>query len=108
MDILSAAKKIWDYHHMNHTLKKADCIIVLGSHDTRVAERGAELFLEGLAPIIVFSGFLGTLTLGNWTRPEAEIFAEIAIKMGVPEDKIIKGIGILGKVIKDAIDCVNN
>lgn len=89
MDILNAAKKIWDYHHMNHTLEKADCIIVLGSHDTRVAERGAEIFLQGFAPIIVFSGFLGALTLGNWDRPEAEVFAEIAINMGVPEDKII-------------------
>lgn len=89
MDILSAAKKIWDYHHLNNIMEKTDCIIVLGSHDTRVAERGAELFLEGYAPIIVFSGYLGSQTLGNWNRPEAEIFAEIAINMGVPEDKII-------------------
>lgn len=89
MDILTAAKAVWDYHHMNHTLVESDCIIVLGSHDTRVAERGAEIFLQGLAPVMVFSGYLGALTLGNWERPEAEIFAEIALKMGVPEDKIM-------------------
>ena len=89
MDILFAAKKIWVYHHMNHSLEKADCIIVLGSHDTRVAERGAELILQGFAPIIVFSGYLGSLTLAKWNRPEAEIFAEIAIKMGVPDEKIL-------------------
>lgn len=89
MDILSAAKLIWDYHHMNNKLEKADCIVVLGSHDTRVAERGAEVFLQGLAPIIVFSGYLGALTLGSWERPEAEVFAEIAMKRGVPQDNIL-------------------
>ena len=82
-------KKIWDYHHMNHTLEKADCIIVLGSHDTRVAERSAEVFLEGWAPLMVFSGYLGAFTDGVWERPEAEIFADIAIRMGVPEDRIL-------------------
>ncbi|MDF2986441.1 MAG: YdcF family protein [Eubacterium sp.] len=89
MDILSSAKMLWDYHHMNHKLEKADCIIVLGSHDTRVAERGAEVFLQGYAPAIVFSGYLGALTLGSWERPEAEVFAEIAMKKGVPQEKML-------------------
>lgn len=39
---------LWDYLRMNHKLEKSDCIVVLGSHDTRVAKRGAEIFLEGL------------------------------------------------------------
>ena len=82
-------QKIWDYHHLNHDLEKADCIVVLGSHDTRVAGRGAELFLAGFAPLIVFSGGLGRLTSGIWTRSEAEIFADIAIRMGVPKEKIL-------------------
>jgi len=89
MDINCMAKKVWDYLLMNHTLEKSDCIIVLGSYDTRVAERGAELFLQGWAPLIVFSGYLGAFTLGVWERPEAEIFADIAMKMGVPKDKIL-------------------
>lgn len=89
LDIDILARKVWEYHHMNHQLEKADCIIVLGSHDTRVAERGAELFLQGWAPLVVFSGYLGAFTLGNWDRPEAEIFAEIAMEMGVPKEKII-------------------
>lgn len=89
MDVDSLAKKVWDYHHMGHKLEKADCIVVLGSHDTRVAERGAELFLQGFAPYIVFSGYLGALTAGRWKNPEAEVFAEIAMKMGVPAERII-------------------
>ena len=89
MDILDYAKIIWNYHHMNHCIEKSDCIIVLGSHDTRVAERGAELFLDGWAPLILFSGYLGTLTSTSWNRAEAEIFAEIAVQMGVPQEKIL-------------------
>jgi len=83
------AKIIWDYHHMRHQPKKADCILVLGSHDIRVAERGAELFLAGYAPWIMFSGGLGHLTKGIWSEPEADKFFEVAVKMGVPKDKII-------------------
>jgi uncharacterized SAM-binding protein YcdF (DUF218 family) len=87
IDIL--AKAIWDYHHVNHQLKKADCLFVLGSHDTRVAECAADLFLEGLAPYIIFSGGLGRLTIDIFKKPEAEIFADIAVSKGVPRDKII-------------------
>jgi uncharacterized SAM-binding protein YcdF (DUF218 family) len=86
------AKKIWNYHHMNHALKKSDCILILGSHDLRVAERGAQLFLEGWAPIIIFSGGVahaGDLLNTAWNMPEAEKFAQIAVKMGVPEENIL-------------------
>jgi uncharacterized SAM-binding protein YcdF (DUF218 family) len=83
------ARVVWDYHHVGHTLEKADCIIVLGSHDTRVAERGAEVFLGGWAPLLVFSGHLGTLTSGMWARSEAEVFADVAVRLGVPRDRIL-------------------
>jgi len=83
------AKTIWDYHHLNHQLKKAACIFVLGSHDTRVAEYAADLFLKGYAPNIIFSGGLGNLTKDIFQKPEADIFADIAIKRGVPQEKIL-------------------
>ncbi len=83
------AQIIWDYHKLNHQPEKSDCIIVLGSHDTRVAERGAQLFLHGYAPLILFSGGLGNLTKGMWTETEAEKFSKVALSMGVPEDRII-------------------
>jgi len=50
------AKIIWDYHHIGHKLEKADCILVLGSSDIRIAEYGAKLFFDGWAPLIIFSG----------------------------------------------------
>jgi len=83
------AKKLWDYHHVNHTLEKSDCILVLGSHDTRVADRGAELLLQGYAPVLIFSGGLGNFTQGLWDEPEADKFAKIAISLGVPEEAIL-------------------
>jgi uncharacterized SAM-binding protein YcdF (DUF218 family) len=88
-ETISLARILWDYHHVNHPLAPADCILVLGSHDTRVAERGAELLLAGYAPWLVFSGGLGRLTEGLWTEPEADTFARIACGMGVPAEKIL-------------------
>ena len=88
-EILSLARIVWNYHLLNHELKKADCIFVLGSHDTRVAERGAELFLAGWAPLLIFSGGLGRLTDGVWEETEADKFSRIALQMGVPENAIL-------------------
>src|SRR5262245_32084144 len=83
-------ERIWDYHHVNHELARADAILVLCSHDTIVATRGAELFLEGWAPLLIFAGGLGVITKHLWTEPEADRFARIAIDMGVPEDRILR------------------
>jgi uncharacterized SAM-binding protein YcdF (DUF218 family) len=88
-EVLSLARKIWDYHHVNHTLRQSDCILTLGSHDTRVAERAAQLYHEGWAPLLVFSGGLGRLTEGMWKESEAELFARIAESMGVPASAIL-------------------
>jgi len=74
---------------MDHSLERADAILVLCSHDEVVAERGAQLFLEGWAPLLIFSGGLGSITKNMWTEPEADRFANIAIGMGVPREKII-------------------
>ena len=83
------AKKIWDYHHINQPLKKSDCILVLGSHDLRVAEYSAKLYLQGWAPILIFSGGFGRLTKDVWKNSEADRFATIAKKMGVPKKAIL-------------------
>jgi len=88
-DIQTLAKKIWDYHRLKHELVPADAILVLCSHDERVAERGAQLFLEGWAPLLIFSGGRGAITSKLWNEPEAERFARIAIGMGVPPERIL-------------------
>jgi len=87
--IHTLVEKIWDYHHLNHQLSHADAILVLCSHDKVVAARGAELFLQGWAPLLIFAGGLGAITRRLWHEPEADQFAGIAIEMGVPADRIL-------------------
>lgn len=80
---------IWDYHHLNHPLEKSDLILALGSNDTRVAEHAADLYLQGWAPRLMFSGNVGALTRGKFAKSEAETFADIAIAKGVPRSAIL-------------------
>ncbi len=80
---------IWHYHQLHHQLARADALLVLCSHDRRVAEYGAQLFLEGWAPLLIFSGGLGSITGRLWREPEADQFAAIASAMGVPLKSIL-------------------
>jgi uncharacterized SAM-binding protein YcdF (DUF218 family) len=80
---------LWRYHQLNHELSRSDVILVLCSHDKAVAERGAQLYLEGWAPTLVFSGGLGVITRHLWSEPEAEQFAAIAVSMGVPRERVL-------------------
>lgn len=86
---LVLAETLWNYHLMKHDVGKADAILVLCSHDERVAERGAQLFLEGCAPLLIFSGGQGAITKALWDEPEAERFARIAMNMNVPRENIV-------------------
>src|SRR4249919_3644092 len=88
-EVLRLARILWNYHHVDHVVEKSDCILALGSHDTRVADRAAELYLERIAPVLIFSGGLGNLTKEIWTKSEAELFATIALEKGVPADAIL-------------------
>lgn len=89
LSIDELAQIIWDYHHLNHKLEKSDLILALGSNDTRVAEHAADLYLQGWAGRLMFSGNVGALTRGKFTKSEAETFAEIAIGKGVPRSAIL-------------------
>ena len=79
---------LWRYHQLGHELAPADVILVLCSHDLRVAERGAQLFLDRFAPLLIFSGGQGGITRRIWTEPEADQFARIAVARGVPQEAI--------------------
>lgn len=83
-----AIEILWDYHHVKQVLHPAELIFILGSNDIRVAEYAAELYARKLAPLLLFSGGMGRFT-GEWAVPEAELFAEAAMKKGVPGDCIL-------------------
>ncbi len=88
-EIDALARRLWDYMHLGHTLAPSDVILTLGSNDLRVAEHAADCYLKGLAPLLVFSGNVGALTRGVFTQPEAELFAETAVCLGVPRAAIL-------------------
>lgn len=81
------AKIIWDYMLMHQKLEKADIIFVLGSNDLRVADRAAEIYKEGYAPLVVCSG--GNGKRSKFTEPEAKLFSERMINLGVPAEHIL-------------------
>jgi uncharacterized SAM-binding protein YcdF (DUF218 family) len=88
-EALELGRILWDYHHMGHAPATCDAILALGSHDLRVAERAADLWLEGWAPLLLLSGGLGNLTLGVWSEPEADRFAAVARAKGVPDNALL-------------------
>jgi len=87
-EVRSLAGVLWDYHRLSPALTSSDIILVLGSHDLLVADHAAEIWLDGRAPLIVFSGGRGRIT-ESWTQPEAEVFAAVAESRGVPREAMI-------------------
>lgn len=83
------ALTIWDYHQMHHQLRPTSVGIGLGSHDLGVATFAANLYHQGLFPILVFSGANSPTTADRFPRGEAVHFAEHAVQLGVPESAII-------------------
>jgi len=80
---------IWDYLCLREDLQKADVIVGFGNFNTDIARRAAELYHEGYAPKVLFTGGLGRNTEGLLPEPEAVRFARVAMECGVPEADII-------------------
>lgn len=83
------AKCLWNYHKLDQKISKSDIIFGFGSHDLNVAKRCAQLYLNDYADLIIFSGGYGRITKNLWNKTEAEKFAQIAIDLGVPKEKIL-------------------
>ena len=89
MNYLPPLQVIWDYLCLNQTLEKADCIVGFGNFNTDIARRAAELYHQGYAPKILFTGGLGRNTEGLLPEPEAVRFAKVAMECGVPAADIL-------------------
>lgn len=87
--LFAAVAAIWDYMHMGMEPQAADCIVGFGCYDQDIPRRAAQLYQQGFAPWVLFSGGLGRNTAGLWQQPEAERFAAIAISEGVPAEAIL-------------------
>ena len=89
MDKDTAVHILWDYLCLSQTPDKADCIVGFGCYNEDVARRAAQLYRQGYAPLLLFTGGLGRNTRLMWTQSEASRFARIAIEAGVPERAIL-------------------
>lgn len=89
MDYLQPLQVIWDYLGLHQQPQKADVIVGFGNFNTDIARRAAELYLQGYAPRVLFTGGLGRNTDGLFQEPEAVKFARVAMACGVPEADIL-------------------
>ena len=67
----------------------ANLILAAGTYDLRVADHAAKLYLEGHAPLIVCTGGFGKVTSKLFNKPEAELFQDRCILLGVPESRVL-------------------
>ena len=92
-EIITNGLVLWNYHCRIDRLELApQCeriILGLGSYDLNVADYCAELYLQGYAQKLMFSGKAGNWTQGRWNKTEAEIFAERANAQAIPLGEII-------------------
>lgn len=83
------ARLMWDYHFMHHAPRPCSVAVGLGSHDLGVADVTAELYHQGMAPIIVFTGSTSPTTRVRMPRGEAVHYRERALQLGVPQSAIL-------------------
>lgn len=91
-EALSLARIIWDYHQVHHEAVPGDVIIAMGTNDLRVAEFAADLYRRGYGSTLVCSGGIAhqhDMLATGWEKTEAEMFADVAGRCGVPRDRIL-------------------
>jgi uncharacterized SAM-binding protein YcdF (DUF218 family) len=85
---LRNARLLWDYLRLGTPARPAECMLVLGGHDIGVASRAAELYEQGIAPLIVVSGGSRAVPDGSDSPTEADAIADVLLSRGVPKEAI--------------------
>lgn len=78
---------ISDFIFAEDNITKCDVILIPGASHPQLAERAAYLFNQGMAEYILVSGYANP-NIPEYSS-EAEFIKVTAVKLGVPEDKII-------------------
>lgn len=92
-NIIECASKIWNYHLLDQKLTPCKYICVFCSNDLRIADWSAQLYNEGHGETLIFSGGIAhrnDILNTGWNLPEARVFAQRAIELGVPASNIIE------------------
>ncbi|GAA4986946.1 hypothetical protein GCM10023257_28500 [Streptomyces hyderabadensis] len=69
---------------MGHESRPCSIAIGLGSHDLGVADTTADLYNQGMSPLIVFTGATSRTTRERMPRGEADHYRERAMELGSP------------------------
>lgn len=85
---LRGARLLWDYLRLDVPPAPADCLLVFGGHDLGVAGRAADLFHDGIAPLIVVSGGSRAVPDGSDFPTEADAIADVLLRRDIPKDAI--------------------
>jgi uncharacterized SAM-binding protein YcdF (DUF218 family) len=91
-EALKLARVLWDYHQLKHEPIPADLIVALGTNDLRVAEFAADLYRRGYGKTVLCTGGIAhtaDLLATDWPVSEAEMFAEVLERRGVPKERIL-------------------
>lgn len=89
MEFLEPLQVLWDFLCLRQPPQQADCIVGFGNFNTDIACRAAQLYHQGYAPKVLFTGGLGRNTQGLLPEPEAVRFARVAMECGVPAEDIL-------------------
>lgn len=87
--IWEAAQTVWAYHQLGQETAPADVILALGCHDIGVADVAADLYREGLAPLVVASGGEHPATRAYLGGGEAVTYRSRMITRGLPPELIL-------------------
>jgi hypothetical protein len=87
-DDLRRARLLWDYLRLGVPARQAECLLVFGGHDIGVAGRAADLYTDGMAPLIVVSGGSRAVPDGSDSPTEADAIADVLLNHGVPKEAI--------------------
>lgn len=89
-EILEHARVLYDFlSDMEETADQADIVLAMGSQDLNVPVTAARAFWQRRARWLVCSGGFGKDTAALFREPEAVLFAERCVKLGVPAERIL-------------------
>lgn len=86
---IQKADVLWRYMSSFNGCARSDAVVVCCSYDLRVCDYACDLIRKGISNTLVLSGNTGNWTKHLWTQPEAVLFKERALTLGIAEEAIL-------------------
>lgn len=88
-EVISNIKNIWNFTRLHQKIEPCDIIFACGCSNLDIPVKCAELFKSGYGKKILFAGGLGKITSSKFKKSEAEVYRDIAVQCGVPDEAIL-------------------